>query len=325
MKLKRLLPVVSLVVVWALVSTPAALAIPINNLDVTHGASGEWVTGGYDFNGTGYAWDSGFKPFHGVGAFTAVYWWIPDSLTGVQFFHAQYAGSYYRQRLYWATNLIVSQIADGSSLLGSNTGAVSVGSGKLQMITQTWDKDDDSGKLSIYINTTEYKSSTGLTNVINANDEIAIGSNQGFTENNLGTFLTVYYLDHKLTSAEVTTLYNEGPDHYDPPVWHYWDLDTGSGNIFYDYAGSWIEAQNTTIDLLSTNWYSAQRVDVAVYLEKFQGNILFLVSLAGGILIPVSTGLMVKMKRDEAAADHFMLYLLLFLLGWGMFLGGALG
>lgn len=324
MKKRFIVLILSLLVVGYFVNVPSVNAFTPANLAVTHGQSGAWDTGGYDFNGTAYATKAGFKPLDGLPAFTMIVWVRMDNLTLQQIFCGQRDNSLNQARLYFWEGGITGQVADGGNVVTQHTGDVSFNINGLQMIAFTWDKDDDSGKLTVWVNTTEYKSATGVTGAVSADDEFVVGADHILAFRMNGSMFSLRLFEDKLSAGSIASYYAMGPDYTDPILWHYWDMNDASGNVMFGYSASWRFTKEVNFTLDMPNWSFAHNVIFEVMVPVFEGGINVLVSLAGLALIPVSTGYLAKGGSSELSLKKLEVFFLLFFIGWAMFLGGIL-
>ena len=326
MRGKQLVPILLCGLVVLGVTVGSVSAVTQQNLVVTAGASGQWVTGGYDFQGTAYAYRSGFKPFHTLTKFTVIIWTTYDSLSTVQFFLSERAGSNAQVRLYVdTTNHLKGQWGDGATVqtygIGTGTG---IGVGKLQMLTMAWNKDVNLGKLDLWVNGTKYTSSLGITNAISANVDCIFGASEVLANNYLGTIYAIRLFTSKLSDGKIAEYYAAGENYVDFPVWHYYNLNTGSGTTFYDYTPSWQEAQEIGADFRTPSWETAQQIEIPFFVEAFTGFINFFLVLGGLCLLPTSTFYLVYGGRSALTEKKLYAFAFLLIMGLSLFIGGIL-
>lgn len=219
------------------------VATPVStDLTVTPGASGAWVTGGYNFSSS-YATSVGFRPLHDQDAYSLVLWFSPHNISGFHYLVGERDGAGENNvAIQQQDNDLQFTIGDGTTgrtIMLYN----SLVKDRVVMAVWTWDKADDSGKLKSYIYDTTngtLGSTTGTGQTVNSvcNIDLRLGYRH---DNNYYFAGKMFYLamyDYKLSAAEVALIAQLGQDVVYGNPEHYYTMNEAAGVTFNDFAAN---------------------------------------------------------------------------------------
>lgn len=313
-----------------------SLSTPPGALTVTPGASGTWVTDGYDFNGTGTANRTGFTPLHNVGAFTILVWFTPDTLTGAQMLASQYVDLNNRVEVYQENDDMQFRLGTGSAFIAMTLHNL-LTAGRRYLAVMTWNKSVDSGKFTAYVydltvaNTSTAVSSTGYTGNTTANAALNLGRRIPTALQFSGKIYGLQILARRITQTEAEAArlgFLTGTR------WH-WTMDEGTGTVFYAntpvwrYQDTWTASAPSSAPYQKTwktmdSWGASIQVpvvqpDIAVFLPPWVG-------LLGIILLPVSLCYVPLRRRltDTVSVNDFGTAALLFFIALALMIGSVI-
>lgn len=316
--------------------TIVTAAVP-TNLDLTPGASGSWVTGGYDFNGTAVATNTSWRPLHGKTAFTVSGWFNFSSLVQYAYVLGQYVDADNRVALYMATASNITFIVGD----GSTTSSVSVGIDvdKLYFFAMTWDKDLNDGKVTLYLNDTAYTASSGLTNAVSCDSDFFMGKGSGLVGLTGSIYLLVMHYE-KLTSDEAMFSFQAGPNSFSGEASHWYWMDEDTGTVFYDQLDGWHSQDHWEPDIVTGSatppiqWVYQESLNASIFhtsvIEAATVLVLGEVALAfaaavGLVIMPISTVLLAyKIKNREIDRNNFFWLVFLFFVGLAFAVGAGM-
>lgn len=352
---RRLASLLFLVLILCSAVTPLALGaswvdqdeweITVNspsstNLTITPGASGTWVTGGYDFNATGYATSVGFRPLDDVTAASVIVWLTPDTLTGWQHIVSQYEGATSQVQLV-STNLnkFSFGVSNGTdSTTATFTDAYSVGT------TYCVIGVFNGSHALIYVDGEQVAAATGISGSSDADADLKIGARTG-NPYWAGKMYYVAFYSYALTEEDAGVITAIGPDIVYGAPSHYYLMNEGSGTTFYDSPANvwnhqdyWDEGSAVTNTPTYPAWelqdnytYSITGDDTApseefIVTDEGLGGWLFLIGALSVICsgVPVGAYLRSGGRRVDRIAELAFIFALMFLLGWGLMMEAAL-
>lgn len=305
-------------------------------LTVTPGASGAWVSGGYDFNGTANANRTAFKPLHNLEAFTILVWFTPDSIAaGDKMLLGQYVDLNNRLEVYQAANDMQFRLGTGAAYISLTLyNLLTVAHQYLAIMT--WNKSLNSGKYTAYVydlsvaNTSTGTSATGHATNTTANAVMNLAKRIPSAAAFGGKMWQVQLLERKITQTEAEAA---RLGFLDTDLWR-WDLDEASGIVFLPNAPRYAYQDGWSTSLVATAPYTpgwqgqdywseildtpAPVVDISPFLPPW-------VSLLGMILLPVSLCYVPLQKRrnDEIRFDDLGMAAILFFLGLALMIGSV--
>jgi hypothetical protein len=322
-KIKYLIPLALMLSVFFI---RPALAIESKDLTLTNFSGGvgnsERYTGGLWFNGIdGYLTRSGFAPLHNIGQYSIVVWVVPDTIVGTDMIISQRVSS---------SNVIgIQRTGDEFQAFDYNGGtnwvinSGTIEADKLYCVGLVWDKNgDDKGHL--YVNDTEYISVGTKDGNTWCNTDMDIGRRTDgdyYWEGNMSSLLIDR--ENAYSDANMTTLFNAGPDYAFDISTYLYTFDETSGNTAYDVE-FWKDAQETSFDVDTPAWYLAQTTLFNVRLSVFEGSLNALVVLLGLIMVPGSTVFLAR-NRHDMDTDKLFLFLICFFMGFALIVGGLVG
>ena len=207
------------------------------DLTVTAG-DGYWVNsreksleGGFYFDGsTTYATRAGFQPFHSKDAFSCEIWFRKDDTSSNAYIVMQLTdGSNYFTINPNGSGNVVVDLKAGGTLVRVTAGTYTAGT--LHHVVARWDKDDNSGKLTVELDGVSTDSSTGYTSTTANATDMKIGEYSGTFYK--GVIYRVQIWGSKLTSQNVSDLYNGVYSTVGTPIALY-RFGQGEDTTFYD-------------------------------------------------------------------------------------------
>ena len=184
-----------------------------NDLTITPG-EGRWVTSrpfksGYEFDGAAtILTKGGYQPLDNVTALTIECWFIPSTLSGSYRLISQYVDATHHAELRQSDNDIIASVGDGTDAAFAVPANVLTAAGELYHLVMVWDKDDNGGKVTCYVDNVVYNGANTATDPIDATVDLFIGSRNDASHYFPGVICKVALYSSKLTAANVETLYN---------------------------------------------------------------------------------------------------------------------
>lgn len=235
------------------------------NLTLVPGASGAWVTGGYNFAGTAYASKTGFKPLHNQEAITIDCWFkVVSVAAGVRYIVSQYVASN-TQIAIWQSNVNLRfSIGDGATLATVNF--TNGQAGMVYHLIGTWDKDLNGGRLELFVNGSRSQSSRTVTVNSNADDTMFLGQGDGTFNKADNILYSVGIYFEKWGYAESNKTH-ACRDAMLSTVDYYFTLNSGSGTTFYDWDDAWYYTEAWDLDAVTASlmWYTVENWTLDVY------------------------------------------------------------
>ena len=235
-------------------------------LTIIPGASGAWVEGGYNFNGTGYATRDGFKPLDGLTAFTISIWFVPhtnDTGGGGKLLLSQYINASYRVEIIQVDSSIITRVSVGGST-GNVPNADVLTAGHLIHLSLVYESGDN---LRLYVNGSLNNLGTILTGAVTADADLYLGAQKNGLYPINSTAYSVRIYTTALDADAHSLLYTIGTSiGYGSPLW-YWMMDEGNGTLFYPNQPTWFYGDHWSLDLygyasFATAWQSTDTATV---------------------------------------------------------------
>ena len=177
-------------------------------LELTTPWGGSW---GHPSDQTGYFETSGFKPFHGVSAFTIDLWLVCADNSSLYVFASQRVDTNHNFHIYWdGTSKFYLVVGDGSSNVYFSTEA-NFNEYQLYHLIGTWDKNNNSGKPVLYLNGSTAKvSGSGITNDMDCDIDLNIGRHTTGLYYFQGFFVHLNIYNRRMDYSESLEVHNGG-------------------------------------------------------------------------------------------------------------------
>lgn len=256
-------------------ATPQPVHAAVDDLTIVPGASGAWVTHGYDFGKTAVMKSaSAFQPFYDyINNFTIMAWVTLDTLTGESatiMSCRQDANMQVRLYVAYTDNKVYGQVSDGTetaTVASSNT----VTTGKLQFIAFTWDSDVNDGKPVVYLNSTATVASAGANawGYVRAARNLTLGCLHDKTIRMDGKlwYLSIDYIQLDTTAIQAQFAQGRPEDggyiltgsSYGSLPDYYWTFEEGSGTSTIEGTEILRNIETWTLDVNAPQWYTAEQ------------------------------------------------------------------
>ena len=106
-------------------------------------------------------------------------------------------------------------------------------------------------------------------------------------------------------------------------------VGAGAG-AFVDYLAlkfiyaTWVLVGEAQLSFETPSWHIIATAILTFVIELFTGSLDAFIILLGLIMIPASTLYLVKGGRDEMSSDKFFYFIIVFIIGWALLIGGIM-
>lgn len=303
----------------------------VTDLTITPGASGAWVTGGYNFHGTADAQTAGFYALDDLTAFTCVIWINTNDIGSAayqRFLYQYYDGSN-------EFDLIQHQDDVGFILeIGATHIEIYVNSllvvGEYTQLVCAWNSSSNSGKLDLYVNATLGTSASGVTGTTDLPSVFRVGA---ASYNGIVYSLAIY--DFKFTADQVADNLLYGPDYRYPNATHFYNMNEGTGTTFNDFGNGWIHQDTfaASINQGTYTWTYQETFNTSMPAVEepapvdYAGTLAIANAFVGFLGIPIMIGscgfLGWNIREKTLDKDRFLFSIIAFCIGLFLLIGAG--